>query len=71
MDKTAAYGLGDAGNSTQASFFDYDTDGDLDVYVINGPEDFFRNEHENKVHSSKSYENVNGKFVDVTKSSGI
>ena len=29
-----SYGLDDAGNSTQATFFDYDKDGDLDVYLL-------------------------------------
>jgi hypothetical protein len=30
-----AYGLADPGFSTQAAFFDYDRDGDLDCYVLN------------------------------------
>src|SRR4029077_8696150 len=29
----AAYGLDDDSHSTMASFFDYDNDGDLDVYI--------------------------------------
>jgi hypothetical protein len=34
-DKAAEYGLADAGYSTQAAFFDYDKDGDLDMFLIN------------------------------------
>lgn len=34
-EEAAAYGLDDPGYSTQASFFDYDKDGDLDLYLIN------------------------------------
>ena len=32
------YGLDDAGFSTHANFFDADNDGDLDVYILNRPE---------------------------------
>jgi len=34
-EEAAAYGLADLGFSTHASFFDYDKDGDLDVYLLN------------------------------------
>jgi enediyne biosynthesis protein E4 len=34
-DEAAEYGLDDAGFSTQAAFFDYDKDGDLDMYLMN------------------------------------
>lgn len=34
-DKAAEYGLADTGYSTQAVFFDYDKDGDLDMYLLN------------------------------------
>ncbi|MEL6863266.1 MAG: CRTAC1 family protein [Bacteroidota bacterium] len=34
-DQAATYGLDDKGQSTQASFFDYDRDNDLDVVIIN------------------------------------
>ncbi|MDQ3844139.1 MAG: VCBS repeat-containing protein [Bacteroidota bacterium] len=34
-EQAAAYGLADTGFSTQAAFFDYDKDGDVDMYLIN------------------------------------
>jgi enediyne biosynthesis protein E4 len=35
VEKAADYGLADEGYSTQASFFDYDKDGDLDMFLLN------------------------------------
>jgi len=43
-EESAAYGLDFTGFSTQAAFFDYDLDGDLDMYLLN-----------HSVHSSRSY----------------
>ncbi|MGH7673084.1 MAG: VCBS repeat-containing protein, partial [Gemmatimonadales bacterium] len=34
-DRTTEYGLEHVGFSTQAAFFDYDADGDLDMYLLN------------------------------------
>jgi enediyne biosynthesis protein E4 len=34
-DRTEEFGLGHVGYSTQAVFFDYDGDGDLDMYLLN------------------------------------
>ena len=34
-EQAGLYGIGDPGYSTQAAFFDYDRDGDLDLYVLN------------------------------------
>ncbi|MGB3778713.1 MAG: VCBS repeat-containing protein, partial [Tunicatimonas sp.] len=33
-EQAAAYGLDDSGYTTQATFFDYDKDGDLDAYLL-------------------------------------
>lgn len=39
-NRASEYGLDDKGFSTHASFFDYDRDGDLDVFVLNHRYDF-------------------------------
>jgi hypothetical protein len=39
-ESSAAYGLDARCPSTQATFFDYDLDGDLDLYLLNHPDDF-------------------------------
>ena len=36
-ERAAAYGLDDPAQSTHATFFDYDRDGDLDLYLLNHP----------------------------------
>jgi enediyne biosynthesis protein E4 len=43
-DEASEYGLDFQGFSTQAAFFDYDLDGDLDMYLLN-----------HSVHTSRSY----------------
>ncbi|WP_439651302.1 VCBS repeat-containing protein [Pontibacter anaerobius] len=49
-EESAAYGLDFTGFSTQAAFFDYDRDGDLDVYLLN-----------HAVHTSRSYDRVSAR----------
>ena len=39
-EMAAEYGLADAAFTTQAAFFDYDLDGDLDVFLLNTAPDF-------------------------------
>jgi enediyne biosynthesis protein E4 len=42
-EAAARYGIADGGFSTQAVFFDYDRDGDLDLFLLNNsPRDFAR-----------------------------
>lgn len=79
-EQAAAYGLADPGYSSQAAFFDYDRDGDLDCVVINhslkkyttGVSDNPQlRQEENPYFGSRLYRNDNGKYMDVSKSAGI
>jgi hypothetical protein len=78
-EKASVYNLDDQGFSTHASFFDYDKDGDLDVYILNnsyqaiGSFDLRRNERNKRdlLGGDKLMENVDGKFVDVSEKAGI
>lgn len=71
------YGLDDIGFGTQATFFDADQDGDLDVYVVNQPFDEFArlvNRPDvvaNYTVTDRFYFNENGKFVDKTIPMGL
>ena len=51
-EKAADYGLDFTGFSTQAAFFDYDHDGDLDCYLLN-----------HAVHTSRSYDRVTARHL--------
>jgi hypothetical protein len=75
------YGLNDTGISTQSAFLDFDKDGDLDCIVMNendyygtDPNQFYSilsDKSKLKENSSHLYENVNGKFLNVTEKSGL
>lgn len=79
-DEAKEYGLDFAGFSTQAVFFDYDGDGDLDMYLLNhtlhqngtfGPRQQ-KLAISNPFSGDRLFRNDgNGKFVDVTAQSGI
>ncbi len=76
-----AYGLADPAYSTQSIFFDYDRDGDLDLFLINDNvqvlsnlDDYMINElkkQDDPLASSKLLRNDNGHFKDVTKKAGL
>ncbi|MCU7552586.1 VCBS repeat-containing protein [Chitinophagaceae bacterium LB-8] len=80
VDKAKEYGLDFAGFSTQAAFFDYDLDGDLDMYLLNHAV------HQNGSFAERkmflgTYDSLSGDrlyrnesmshFTDVTRPSGI
>jgi hypothetical protein len=78
-EKAAEYKLDDPGHSTQATFFDYDRDGDLDMYLMNMPSNNFKQKIAYKKNnaipyefSDKLYSNLGkGNFEDVSKKAGI
>ena len=77
-ERATEYGLAFSGFSTQAAFFDYDHDGDLDCFLLN-----------HAVHTSRSFDNVStrntrnaesgdylfrndgGRYIDVSEKAGI
>jgi len=78
-EEAAQYGVADEGYSTQATFFDYDRDGNLDLYLVNNsfrPVNSFglrniRNIRD-KLGGHKLFHNDgNGKFTDVSDKAGI
>ncbi|UII19527.1 VCBS repeat-containing protein [Fulvivirga ligni] len=77
-DMAKEYGLDLIGFSTQAAFFDYDLDGDLDMYMLNhsvhSNGTFVRSDIRGEIHplaGDKLMRNDNGVFVDVSAESGI
>jgi enediyne biosynthesis protein E4 len=77
-DLAAEYGLDLVGFSTQASFFDYDRDGDLDMFMlthsVHGSGTFGKSSLRQKSHplaGDRLMRNDNGRFVDVTQGSGV
>src|SRR5258708_15218500 len=78
-EEAEKYGLSDKGLSTQALFFDYDHDGDLDCFILNNSYraigSFGYNRNMRNIRDLKGghrlYRNDNGKFVDVSEKAGI
>lgn len=77
-EKAGTMGVADSGYSTQAVFFDYDRDNDLDLFVINHNNKNLRNFDASFVKKmidpdagDRLYRNDNNIFTDVTIQSGI
>lgn len=78
-EKAKEWGVDDPGNATQAAFFDYDNDGDLDMYMGNHADRFFsdvnvpftRNLHLDIHNQQHLYRNDGSKFTDVSEEAGI
>lgn len=80
-ESAAGYGLDDASPSIQATFFDYDNDGFLDVYVGNYPVvpvSMGNTYYHNKMLNNDFYEsahlyrnNGDDTFTDVTRAAGV
>lgn len=86
-EKADQYNLADTGITTHAAFFDYDKDGDLDVYILNNsfiPVSSLDYSNKRDLRDKdwdvaeilkgggdKLMRNDNGKFVDVSEKSGI
>lgn len=87
VESAKEYGLDDQGYTTHAAFLDYDLDGDLDCYILNNsfiPVNTLNYSNKRDLRAEdwpvkdflkgggdKLLRNDQGKFVDVTKTSGI
>lgn len=78
-EQAAQYGLDDGGYSVSGAFFDYDKDGDLDMYLTNHPVSFKQKLNvrlQNMANPSddvrdKLFRNDKGHFTEVSRSAGI
>ncbi|SEG04201.1 VCBS repeat-containing protein [Algoriphagus boritolerans] len=78
VEKAEEFGIADPSNSTQSLFFDFDQDGDLDLYllnhhiqVINEMEFDAARDTRHPFAGDKLYRNDNGKFTDISEQAGI
>jgi hypothetical protein len=78
-ESAVEYGLDHFGFSTQAYFFDYDNDDDLDMYLVNHRQDFQNNVtidqriqlKKEAYNSDQLFRNDGNRFTNVTKAAGI
>ncbi|MCK5102443.1 MAG: VCBS repeat-containing protein, partial [Cyclobacteriaceae bacterium] len=77
-ERAKEYGIDHQGFAVNATFFDYDRDEDLDMYLVNQGPIKLKSGDAKKLRSERHddagdvlYENTGGEFVDVTEESGI
>ena len=79
-ERANEYGINDIGNGVQSTFFDYDKDGDLDLYVANypvtpfdAPTSYYYYKMNNTLdeETDNLYRNDGGSFTNVTDEAGI
>ncbi len=79
-EEAKKFGLDDAGESVQSTFFDYDRDGDLDLYIANYPATPFSSptfvytykmNNPKDIESNQLYRNDGDTFTKVTKAAGV
>ena len=79
IEDAKKWGIDDAGFSIQSYFFDYDKDGDLDMFLVNHRQDFTNANNLEKIKERKYfsetsdhlYRNDGNKFTDVTIPAGM
>jgi len=79
-EEAEKYGIADPSNSVQATFFDYDLDGDLDLYVANYPPTAFnvpnfhyafKQKSPKPLETDRLYQRDGNRFIDVTEAAGL
>lgn len=79
-EQATVYGIADTSQCTHANFFDYDLDGDLDLFLIVNPTNYtlynVNNVRKKKLNgeaasTDKLYRNDGGVFTDVSQEAGI
>ncbi|MPR33532.1 VCBS repeat-containing protein [Salmonirosea aquatica] len=80
-EEAEKYGLASQGTSTQATFFDYDKDGDLDMFLLNhnpkslpilnelGTAELLKKD--DPMNGMRLYRNDGGTFKDITRAAGL
>lgn len=78
VESAEAYGIADVGYSTHATFFDYDSDGDLDLFVLNHNLKGYQRKEAAEMKAAvdpyagdRLYRNDGQAFTDVTQQAGI